>query len=382
MKRTLLLFVCLAALGALHAQTVDTTVCEVLKNPASFDGKIVRLKGTVISGFDEFAIKDSSCGQAVNGIWLSYPEGTKAKSGPVAMVQLRLDKNSPAATIPNRTAVTLDKNKDFKQFDSLLATPHKGGLCPGCMKYTVTATLIGRIDGSKTTGAKREGTGKFTAVDGFGNLNLYPARLVLQSVTDISSAEIDYSKSVAGRDDSGVDNIGDPVEAAHSAARAFGSGSPAADQLERAAAAFGKSGENNGVIIGFGVANEARPRDEGKGNAASPDGLLFTCTFDTERLRGDALSKAITHVGTHIADLREHGEVNPRDFEVHAWETVIFSAIATRQKAMTLPGGFIAWNASWPPDDRNKMVNDALTAFVNSWAPFAQPKTTQPSSGS
>ena len=41
--------------------------------------------------------------------------------------------------------------------------------------------------------------------------------------------------------------------------------------------------------------------------------------------RGDALSKAITHVGTHIADLREHGVTNACDFEAHAWETVIFS---------------------------------------------------------
>ena len=193
---------------AARAQTVDTTVCEVLKNPASFDGKIVRLKGTVISGFDEFAIKDSTCGQAVNGIWLSYPEGTKAKSGPVAMVQLRLDKNSAAATVPNRVAVTLDKNKDFKQFDSLLATPYKSVTCLGCMKYTVTATLTGRIDGSKTAGATREGTGKFTAVNGFGNMSLYPARLVLQSVADVSSAEIDYSKSPAAKDDSGPEKWG------------------------------------------------------------------------------------------------------------------------------------------------------------------------------
>ena len=387
MKRTLLLLVCLMCLVTVvssRAETIDTTVCDVLANPASFDGKVVRLKGTVIVGFDEFAIKDSSCGQPVNGVWLSYPEGSKAKSGPAAMVQLRLDKrSSTTATTPTRVPVTLDKNKDFKQFDSLLATPHKGGLCPGCMKYTVIATLTGRIDGSKSTGVTRDAAGKFIAVNGFGNMNLYPARLVLQSVTDISSTEIDYSKSAAvAKDNSGPDNIGDPVEAAHSAARAFGAGSPAAEQLERAAAAFGKQGENNGVIIGFGVSNEARPRDEGKGTAESPDGLLFTCTFDTERLRGDALSKAITHVGTHIADLREHGETNPREFEFHAWETVIFSAIATRQKTMTLPGGFIAWNASWPPDDRNKMVNDALTAFVNSWAPFAQPKTTQTSSGS
>jgi hypothetical protein len=382
MKRVLLLFLCLVTMVAARAQTVDTTVCEVLKNPASFDGKIIRLKGTVISGFDEFVIKDSTCGQAVNGIWLSYPEGTKAKSGPVAMVQLRLDKNSAEVTAPNRVAVTLDKNKDFKQFDSLLATPHKSLTCLGCMKYTVTATLTGRIDGSKTAGATREGTGKFTAVNGFGNMSLYPARLVLQSVADVSSAEIDYSKSPVAKDDSGPENIGDPVEAARNTAHAFGSGTPAADQLERAASAFGKPGEHNGVVVGFGVSNEAKARDEGKGNAESPDGLLFTCTFDTERLRGDALSKAITHVGTHIADLREHGVTNAGEFEAHAWETVIFSIIATRQKTLTLPGGFIVWNSSWSPDDRNKLVNDGLGTFINSWEPFGQLKTTPSSSGS
>jgi hypothetical protein len=249
------------------------------------------------------------------------------------------------------------------------------------MKYTVTATLTGRIDGSKTAGATREGTGKFTAVNGFGNMSLYPARLVLQSVADVSSAEIDYSKSPAAKDNSGPENIGDPVEAAHSAARAFG-GSSAGEQLERAASAFGKPGEHNGVVVGFGVLNEARPRDEGKGNAESPDGLLFTCTFDTERLRGDALSKAITHVGTHIADLREHGVTNTAEFESHAWETVIFSVIATRQKALTLAGGFVVWNASWTPDERNKMVNDSLGRFINSWEPFGLPKTTPSSSGS
>ena len=371
---------------AARAQTVDTTVCEVLKNPASFDGKIVRLKGTVISGFDEFAIKDSTCGQAVNGIWLSYPEGTKAKSGPVAMVQLRLDKNSAAATVPNRVAVTLDKNKDFKQFDSLLATPYKSVTCLGCMKYTVTATLTGRIDGSKTAGATREGTGKFTAVNGFGNMSLYPARLVLQSVADVSSAEIDYSKSPAAKDDSGPENMGirlRRLKAAHTAHAL----SEAVRPPPSNSSALPPHSENQAIITasslvtGFRMRRE--PRDEGKGNAESPDGLLFTCTFDTERLRGDSLSKAITHVGTHIADLREHGVTNDGEFEFHAWENVIFSVIATpRQKALTLPGGYVVWNTSWAPDERSKMVNDSLGTFVNSWEPFGQPKTTPASSGS
>jgi len=36
-----------------------------------------------------------------------------------------------------------------------------------------------------------------TGVGGFGNLNRYNARLVLQSVSDVVTQEIDYSKQVA-----------------------------------------------------------------------------------------------------------------------------------------------------------------------------------------
>jgi len=63
-----LLFVAATSIG--RAQTVDATVCDVLAHPASYDGKTVRIKGTVIAGMDEFAIRDKSCGTAVNGIWL------------------------------------------------------------------------------------------------------------------------------------------------------------------------------------------------------------------------------------------------------------------------------------------------------------------------
>ena len=64
MKRIfgLALLVCACACG-LYAQVVDTTVCDVLKNPKSFDGKIVRIKGTVVAGYDEFIVKDAGgCG--------------------------------------------------------------------------------------------------------------------------------------------------------------------------------------------------------------------------------------------------------------------------------------------------------------------------------
>ena len=71
-------------------------MCDVVKKPAPFDGKMVRIKGTVIAGFDEFVIKDAAdpnCGYPVDAIWLHYPQGTKGKAGPVAIVEVQPAQN-------------------------------------------------------------------------------------------------------------------------------------------------------------------------------------------------------------------------------------------------------------------------------------------------
>src|SRR5262249_24799856 len=254
------------------------------------------MKGTVVAGFDEFVIKDTNCNQSLNAIWLSYPEGSKAKAGPAAFVQLQLAKNNSVTTeMTNRATVKLDKNKEFKQFDSLLSSPYKsGGMCLGCVRNMVVATLIGRLDGAKDTGVVRDGSGKIVGVHGYGNLNLYQARLVLQTVSDISAHEIDYSKVInATKGDSTRESSGgDPVAAAHQAARAFDANSQAAKQVERAAAAYGNPGDDNGVEVGFGIPNELSRSDGLKGTSDSPDGLLLNCTFDMDRLKGEALARA------------------------------------------------------------------------------------------
>jgi hypothetical protein len=367
-----LLLLCSAFSGSLSAQIVDATTCDILADPQSFDGKIVRVKGTVSSGLEEFALKDASCKQPINAIWLAYPEGTKGKAGPAAFVQLQLAKNNPStATIPSRPPVKLDKNKEFKQFDSLLSAPYKaGGMCLGCTRYTVTATLVGRLDGVKDAGIARDISGKFVSASGFGNLNLYRARLVLQSVADVSSHEIDFSRvSSATKDDSAHDSgSGDPVAAAHQAARAFGPDSQAGKDVERAAAAYGKEGEDNGVQVGFGIPNEVPKNDSPKSDNNSPDGLVLNCTFDMDRLKGDALARSIAHVGTHLADLRGPSPsapaLTPYDLEYRAWQTTVLGAVAFQQKTLTAPGGYLLWNSAWPAAERNKMVDEGITSLL------------------
>lgn len=352
----------------LCAQITDATVCDILANPQSFNGKIVRIKGVVIAGFEEFAIKGSGCGQTVNAIWLAYPEGTSGKAGPAAFLRLQLGKNNPAAvTNPTRTPVTLDKNKDFKEFDKLLSTRAKtNGVCLGCVKYTVTATLVGRLDASKNTGLIRDSGGKVIGIGGFGNLNRYNARLVLQFVSEISSQEIDYSKGGVAFTDEAVPG-----------GRAFKPGPTTPDQLKRAAEAYGAPGEDNGVGVGSGEVNEIPKNDSARSNANSPDGLVFDAIFDADRLKGPRLQIAMAHLGTHIADIRsaQNGISNLGYYglEFRAWQTSILSAYAAKVKTLTLPGGYVIYSRSWSNSELGKSVYDGIAGFLINWASITNP---------
>jgi hypothetical protein len=352
---------CISA-SCLHAQVVDTTVCEILKNPQSFNGKIVRVTGTAAANFDQFVVKGPECGEKIDGIWLAYPEGTKAKSGPAAILQLQPAHNfSGTVTASIRTTVSLEKNKDFKQFDSLLSTPYKASvMCLGCIKYEVKATLVGRLDGT-TPELKRDSTGKIVSLGGFGNLNAYSARLVLQSVSDVAAQEIDYSKATASRPTQQL------AEAGLEIANTFASTVPLQEHPKRAIAAFGKEGDDNGVSVGS-MSNEASDRDESKSGHDSPDGVQYNCQIDFERLKDDSLGRAMAHLGEHIADLRkpEQGldSAGLYQLEYRAWMTTMLSAIMSGQKSLMIPGGYELWNSSWPQANLNTNTNEALKAFL------------------
>jgi hypothetical protein len=371
MKRTLFCVVLMSWLlipSSSRAQIVDTTVCDILAEPQSFDGKIVRIKGIAIAGFEEFAIKGTGCSQAVGAIWLANPEGTRGKAGPAATLGLQFGKNHPAVVSNvSRTPVAIDKNKEFKEFDKLLSTQAKSdGLCLGCVKFTVAATFVGRLDGTKDSGLIRDESGKVIGLSGFGNLNRYKARLVLQSVADLSPQEIDYAKgSVAASPNSVPGNV------------SFIPNSPAADQVKRAAAAFGAQGEDNGVGVGFGVANEILKQETTKSNSNSPDGLLFNVTFDGERLKGPAMEVAMSHMGTHIADIRstasEVANLPLYGLEFRAWQTAAVSALADKLKTLMLPGDYLIYSQSWPNADLGKNVNSGISSFLANWANMTNP---------
>jgi hypothetical protein len=399
--------------GNLYAQAtapVDTTVCDVVKKPQALNGQIVRIKGTVVAGFDEFVIKDSTdsnCGYPVNAIWLAYPPGTKGKAGPAAMLTIEPARNFTGKYTPTtRTTVTLDKSKDFKQFDSLLAQKHEKGadMCLGCTRYEITATLVGRLDSVADATLQRDASGKIAGFGGFGNMNAYPARLVLESVSDLTPKEIDYSKNddetkggatgggngadtygagagcggggcVGGGAGNGMDLNG-AIAAAQKAADRLAAGPPK-DAATKAAAVYGKPNDHStGVSVTYATGNEASPKDEDLGTRDSPDGILFNCTFNQERVQGDALARAVIHMGEHISELRSPvgGNETPPPYilESDAWVVTAVSAVVGGQKFFSLPGGYVIWDSNWPVDERNDKMTEVLKDFLINEAILSQ----------
>jgi hypothetical protein len=374
----------LLAQATAPAAPVETTVCDVVKKPASFDGKMVKIKGTVVVGFDHFIVTDAAdpnCGFQENGIWLDYPQGTKGKAGPAVIVTVQPAHNfSGKFTAPTRTPIVLQKDKVFKQFDSQLAQTHQkaGDLCLGCARYAVTATLIGRLDGVADAEVKRDASGKIVDFGGFGNMNGYPARLVLQSVADVTAKEIDYSKTDAAisGDAPQQGSNSDAQTALDSLRKGFASmpDSPAKEEAQRALNALPKSGENNGVAMASGATNELK--DEGQGTKDSPDGILFNVTFNTDKLQGPAMARAVVHAGEHIADLRAPKPGNENApaiiMENDAWVVTTITTVIAGQKFLTLSGGYQLWNSNWAPADRNDKMGAALKDYLSQGMQLSQ----------
>ena len=353
----------LSVAAAGHGQVVDASVCDVVNHPTKFDGKMVRVKGVVSADFDSLIVRGDSCDSA---LWLNYPAGTKAKSGPAAILTMQLAAGSTAAAPAwaSRPAVVLERNADFATFDTLLSTKVKTpGSCLGCVKNDVMATLVGRVDGTDNAGLVRDASGAVKSLDGFGNLSGYPVRLVLQSVSGATAQEIDFTKAPKVKDDGQGSGDKDYAKLARAAEAAFPKGGDAAATLDRAINAYGAPGVDNGVTVGFG--GTADLVDESKSSKSAAGGVVFLVRFDTDKLKGDALSRALTHEGSEIASEKETSVPAYRTVEAQAWQAVLLTTIGEHGKSLTLPGGIVMWNTDWAQADQTSKASDALNEYVN-----------------
>ena len=334
-----------------------------------FNGKTVRISGTVQTGLDDFVLRAPGCTgtplSSPQAIWVDYPRGSHGKAGPAMRIALAVSGAAP----PSAAAAVLDRGHEFERFDAALSGPLPSrGICLGCAKSAVTATLTGRIDAVPVARMVRAGA-RYSSAAGFGTLNRYRTRLVLESVSNVVEQDNDFKAASAELDVVRHTLAGDPFKIANRLPEAFLNGTAAYGQVRRAAVVYGTpGGEPTGITLSYGAGNEDTTADDLAAAASAPGGLLIHVTLDRARLPMDALTYAAFYAGSIAADLREPGEpLGHLALEQHALETVLLAAIAAHAKNVVLPAGAVLWNDEWPAADRQRLQDIAITRFLRVW---------------
>ena len=168
---------------------IDTTICAILENPFAFNNKIVRFRGYAFGNFEYSELGTDACS---GSLWFEYGNG----EGPPDLVATvrggaRLGSEDVEGRLILPIPVELIEDSSFQRFQKLMRARAKGdkrNLKEGVETptfYRVAATFTGRIDAvSDDVHAfhlKRKNTDRADFL-GFGQMGLFDAQLVLQSV--------------------------------------------------------------------------------------------------------------------------------------------------------------------------------------------------------
>jgi hypothetical protein len=176
-----------------HQKPVDTTVCAVLENPAAFNNKVVRIRGHFTGNFEYSTFSADDCGS----LWFEYGDG----GGPPTLAIYVSGGARPGSEdaqgklilpVPVKV-VHEDKLERFEKQTEAMARadadwerehPHQ------YVHHCVTATFIWRIDAVSSEiheFRKKQRTEGHSDRLGFGQMGLFEAQLVVQSVVDNAS---------------------------------------------------------------------------------------------------------------------------------------------------------------------------------------------------
>jgi len=159
-------------------EPIQTTLCELVRDPEQFQGKMVAVRGPVQIGFEVFDLPAEHCdGRKIDDVWLEYGKGPKRQPTIWCCGDL-VPRDSPA----------LLENADFRKFHRYLTAQSKAKGChpAECYLYKVTATLTGRFDAVQTEPCPGDREMHCCpATGGFGHLGMSCSRFVIRSVSDV-----------------------------------------------------------------------------------------------------------------------------------------------------------------------------------------------------
>lgn len=158
------------------------SICEIAKDPAAYNQKLIEVTGFVSRGFEDSLLFDPSCSTRF-GIWVEI--GGKTKTGTMYCCGETSERTRPSELVVENISIPLVDDKLFKQFDGLFQSK------PNSIAH---ATLIGRyFSGTKQKWPK--GQEYWGGYGHFGMSTLF----VIQQVTSVDPhdrEDVDYSASV------------------------------------------------------------------------------------------------------------------------------------------------------------------------------------------
>lgn len=178
-----------ASAAAAHQKRIDTTICEILKDPSAFNNTIVRVRGHFSGNFEYSVLSGNGCS---GSIWFAY----SGDGGPPSLVAYVAGGALPGAVdsegrriLP--VPVKLVEDKRFRRFEQLVKAGAVADARPQgddptkFVFHQVTATFVGRIDAVSPDihafHLKRKDADRADFL-GFGQMGLFDAQFVLQSV--------------------------------------------------------------------------------------------------------------------------------------------------------------------------------------------------------
>jgi len=150
-------------------EPIKTTLCELVKDPVRFSGKMATMRGRVLIAFEDFELDATRCNvNTIGQVWLEYGKGPKKQ--PTIWCCGDMVPRDPLAVV---------QDGEFRRFHHNLTTEKSA------KQYKVTATLTGRFDAVRAEPCPGDSRARCCPTGGFGHLGMACARLVIESVSDV-----------------------------------------------------------------------------------------------------------------------------------------------------------------------------------------------------
>jgi hypothetical protein len=168
---------------------MDVSFCELANNPRPYDGRTIRVRGTLSVHFEDFSLYGENC-RTDQPIWLAFGGDVP---GIVASTINDGYRKPGADLMVNGTPFQIKKDENFRRLYALISTFH--GDNPA---FSVTATLTGAF----FAGEERQGADGKTRYGGYGHLGCCALFVITEvdSVESVPPADLNLHGTVVGPD--------------------------------------------------------------------------------------------------------------------------------------------------------------------------------------